>query len=210
MTSTRRALVVIDVQQEYFDGPLQIQFPPPETSLTNVIRAIDVAVAADLPVVVVRHEGPAESPVFGRGSTGAQLHPQITEKVLPTWKESTKQVASVLADTSVVDWLREQGVGTITLVGYMTNNCVIGSAAAAEPLGFAVEVLSDATGAINIANGAGTVPAEQVHRTLMALLHSNFAAVATTAAWTEAVQQDEALESSNLVRSAVDGLASAG
>jgi hypothetical protein len=80
--------------------------------------------------------------------------------------------------------LREQGIDTITLSGYMTNNCVIASAASAEPLGFTVEVLRDATGAIDLANDAGTASARQVHETLMALLHSNWAAVTDTAAWT--------------------------
>ena len=28
MTAPRRALIVVDVQQEYFDGILQIQYPP--------------------------------------------------------------------------------------------------------------------------------------------------------------------------------------
>jgi hypothetical protein len=65
-----------------------------------------------------------------------------------------------------------------------------------------VEVLSDATGAINLSNEAGTIPAQQVHETLMALLHSNFAAVADAAAWTAAVAAGAALPKSNLVVSA--------
>lgn len=119
MTSTRRALVVIDVQQEYFEGPLMIEYPPRETSLANIVRVIDTAAAHDIPVVLIRHESVASSPVFAHGSIGAQLHPQVAERVLPSWKESTKQVASALADTSVVDWLRERDIETITLVGYM-------------------------------------------------------------------------------------------
>ena len=39
----------------------------------------------------------------------------------------------------------------------------------------------------------------------MVLLHSNFAAVATTADWTEAVKSGEALPASNLVISAAQG-----
>jgi len=122
MTSTRRALVVIDVQREYFEGPLMIEYPPRETSLANIVRVIDIAAAHDIPVVVIRHEGPAGSPVFAQGSAGAQLHPQVAERMRPTWKESIKQVASALDDTSVVDWLRERDIETVTLVGYMTNS----------------------------------------------------------------------------------------
>ncbi|HET8868670.1 MAG TPA: isochorismatase family protein, partial [Agrococcus sp.] len=102
-------------------------------------------------------------------------------------------------------WLREREIDTITLVGYMTNNCVIASAAAAEPLGLTVEVLSDATGAIDIVNAAGAAPAQQVHETIMALLHSNWAAVATTDEWTAAVQAEHALAADNLIESAARG-----
>lgn len=210
MTSTRRALVVIDVQNEYFDGPLAVQFPPRETSLDNIVRALDIAAEQNLPVVVVRHELPDGASVFGQGSIGVQLHPRIADRVRPSWKESAKSVASALSDVSVVEWLRERDVDTITLVGYMTNNCVIGTAAAAEPLGLGVEVLSDATGAIHLANDAGTVPAEVVYRTLMVLLQSNFAAVATTDAWADAVGSAVALPKGNLVSSALTGRESRG
>ena len=61
----------------------------------------------------------------------------------------------MFAGTDVADWLREQGVDTVSIVGYMTNNCDIATAVEAEGLGFAAEILSDATGAIHLANEAG-------------------------------------------------------
>ena len=41
----KRALIVIDVQNEYFDGALPISDPPVETSLANIGRAMDAASA---------------------------------------------------------------------------------------------------------------------------------------------------------------------
>lgn len=40
--------------------------------------------------------------------------------------------------------------------GPLAINCVLGTAADAEPRGIAVEVLSDATGAIPLSNSAGS------------------------------------------------------
>jgi nicotinamidase-related amidase len=51
----KRALIVIDVQNEYFDGALPITDPPREQSLENIGRARDAATAAGVPVIVVRH-----------------------------------------------------------------------------------------------------------------------------------------------------------
>lgn len=87
----------------------------------------------------------------------------------------------------------------------MTNNCVLASAAAAEPFGLTVEVLSDATGAIPLSNDAGLASAAQVHETLMTQLDSNWAAVATTDAWIDAVRAGTGLPKSNLVESAITG-----
>ena len=210
MPAPRRALVVIDVQNEYFDGPLEIQFPPREDSLARIVAAMDVATRHELPVVVVRHELPAGAPVFAAGSTGQELHPDVEKRVTEAVKQVSKSRASVFSGTDVATWLAAHDVDRITLVGYMTNNCVIASAAAAEDLGIAVEVLSDATGAIDLANDAGSVPARQLHETLMALLNSNFAAVGTTEAWTGAVEQGQPLTGSDLGTSAVQGRAAHG
>jgi nicotinamidase-related amidase len=208
MTAPRRALIVIDVQQEYFDGILQVQAPPRDETLANVVRAIEVAERENLPVVVVQHQLPEGAPVFAEGSVSWSLHPEIERRVKPTWKHVTKDKGSVFAGTDVAAWLADQAVDTITIVGYMTNNCDIATAVGAEELGLAAEVLSDATGAIHLANEAGKVSAEQLHAVLLVLLHSNFAAVASTADWTAAVAAGESLPKSNLATSATQGRAS--
>ncbi len=102
---------------------------------------------------------------------------------------------------------RTVGVDTITIVGFMTNNCDIATAVGAEELGLVAEILSDASGAIHLANEAGKVSADQLHQTLLVLLHSNFAAVASTGAWAEAVAAGEALPKSDLGTSAMQGRA---
>ncbi|MFI8591852.1 cysteine hydrolase family protein [Dietzia maris] len=207
MSSQNRALIVVDVQQEYFDGPLEIQYPPRDESLAQIVRAVDAASEAGMPVVVVQHDLPEGAPVFANGSAGWSLHADLESRLQPQWKRVTKSFASVFDGTGLVDWLREQGVDRVTLVGYMTNNCILGTAVTAEPLGIAVEVLSDATGAIHISNSAGSVPAQQVHETLMAVLNSNLAAVATTDAWVESVSSGAELTGSDLGSSAMQGRA---
>lgn len=207
MTSPRRALIVIDVQNDYFDaeGPLAIQYPPREDSLARIVGALETAQGAGMPVAVVQHEYPEGAPVFAAGSEGWTVHPAVEAAASPTAQRVTKSYASVFAGTGLLDWAREHQVDTITLVGYMTNNCVLGTAADAEPRGLAVEVLSDATGAIHLANEAGSVTAQQLHETLMVLLHSNFAAVATADDWITAVTEGAPLPQGDLGSSAVEG-----
>ena len=205
MSTPRRALVLVDVQQEYFTGPLEIQYPPRTESLANILDTIDVATAAGIPVVVVQHATVEGAPVFDPTTEQFQVHPEVEQRRTSSWTSVTKQFSTVFAGTDLLGWVRENEIDTMTFVGYMTNNCILASVAEAETHGLATEVLSDATGAINIANAAGSVSAEAVHTTLMAIFHSNLAAVATTQAWSDAVSASAPLAKDNLVESAMRG-----
>lgn len=203
MSTPRRALVLVDVQQQYFSGPLEIQYPPHQESLPMIVRAIDTAAAAGIPVAAIQHSAGEGAPVFAPGTPEFDLHPDIERRRTDHWKGIVKHYGSVYAGTDLAGWLQHHDVDTVTVVGYMTNNCILASAVEAEFLGLTTEVLSDATGAINLANDAGTADAKTVHSTLMALLNSNWAAVGTTAAWADAIEQGQALKRSDLGSSAM-------
>ena len=205
MTTPRRALIIIDVQQQYFGGPLEIQFPSHKESLSKITQVIDAAVAAKIPVVAVQHSAGEGAPVFDPSTLAFTLHPEVEKRKTDSWKLFTKQYGSVYAGTQLADWLHSENVDTVTLVGYMTNNCVLASAVEAEFLGFGTEVISDATGAINIANDAGFADAKTVHETLMALLNSNWASVSSAEVWTAALRSGESTARSDLGSSAVEG-----
>jgi len=201
MSEPRRALIVVDAQREYFEGALPIVHPPRESALARIVEAVGHARAADIPVVVVRHESPGGTIAFVPGSRGAQTHRDVeavTEGAIPV----VKRFSSVFAGTGLAERLNDDGVDTVTLVGFMTNNCILASAADAEPRGLSVEVLSDATGAVGLANDAGSVGARTVHETLMPMLHSNWAAVADVRAWAAAVAAGRSLAPDSLVASA--------
>ena len=207
MSTPRRALVLVDVQQQYFSGPLEIQYPKHQESLPMIVKAIDAAAAAGIPIAAIQHSEGESAPVFAPGTPEFDLHPDVEARRTASWKEVIKQYGSVYAGTDLAGWLGKHDVDTVTLVGYMTNNCILASAVEAEFLGFTTEVLSDATGAINLVNDAGAADARTVHTTLMALLNSNWAAVASTDEWAAALQAGRALEMSDLVSSATAGSA---
>ena len=62
----KRALIVIDVQNEYVTGGLPIGYPSLDVSLANIGIAMDAARRVDIPVVVVQQVAPATSPIFAR------------------------------------------------------------------------------------------------------------------------------------------------
>jgi nicotinamidase-related amidase len=195
----KRALIVIDVQNEYVTGDLKICFPELMTSMPNIDVAMDAAGDAHLPLVVVTHVEEAGSPLFARGSEGAALHSEVASRKADLTIE--KSDVSAFVGSDLEEWLHSEGVDTVTICGFMTQHCCAGTARDAAALGFTVEFLSDATGTIDLVNEAGTISAAALHQSVLVTMQSGFAAVATTAEWSLAVQTGEALPVSNLVAS---------
>ncbi|AXE93459.1 cysteine hydrolase family protein [Paraburkholderia sp. DD10] len=196
MTTPRRALIVIDVQNEYVSGNLPIEYPDVQSSLANIGRAMDAARAAGVPVVVVQNLAPASSPLFARGTEGADLHPVVSSRAHDHYVE--KSLPSAFTGTDLADWLADQRIDTLTVAGYMTHNCDASTINHAVHAGLAVEFLHDATGSVPYENSAGFASAEDIHRVFSVVLHSRFAAVASTDEWIAAVTNGTPLERGNI------------
>ena len=200
----RRALVVIDVQNEYFPGgALPIEHPPIDCTLPNVLRAMDAATQAGIPVVIVQHTSPAGAPAFDKGRPGWELHPEVARR--PRNHHIEKTQASVFTRTDFADWLSRHEIDTLTIVGYMTHNCDAATVFEAAHLGLHAELLSDASGSLPYTNDAGHASAEEIHRVFSVVLHTGFAAVAPTAAWIDALRWGERLPMDNVVMSNLRG-----
>lgn len=195
----RRALIVIDVQNEYVDGNLPIEYPPMSLTLPNVLRAMDAAAEAGIPIAVVQHTSPAGAPVFDRDTRGWQLHPDVAAR--PRQLRLEKNKPSVFSSARFADWILEYDINTLTIAGYMTHNCNAATAYEAMHRGLSVEFLSDATGALPYANAAGSASAEEIHRVFSVVFHTNFAAVTSTRDWIAALQEGRAIPRDNVFAS---------
>lgn len=179
-----RALLVIDVQNEYFDGALPVSHPA--GSLEHVLAAMDGAARLGLPVVVIQHASPdPDSPVFRKGGRGWRLHQEVERR--PRQALIEKNLPGSFTGTDLGDWLAEHDVDTVTICGYMTQMCCDSTARQACHRGYKVEFLSDATGTLDIANQAGRVTAEELHRAVLVTMAMRFAEVMDTASWLERV-----------------------
>lgn len=182
----RRALIVIDVQNEYVTGNLPITYPDVHLSLANVGTAIDAARAAGIPVVAVQNTAPAGAPVFDKGSHGWQLHEAVASR--PHDHLVEKRLPSAFAGTDLAAWIARNEIDTLVVTGYMTHNCVAATVFEAAHAGLAVEVLDDACGSLPYANRAGAASGAELHRSFCVVFQSRFAAVMQTAEWVAALE----------------------
>lgn len=199
-----RALIVIDVQNVYETGPLPIAYPPLSTSLANIAIAMDRAVDEGMPIIIVQNTPPGTTPEQAK-ATIWDLHPAIADRQRDHLV--VKHLPSAFAGTDLDESLHARDVDTLTLVGYMTHNCVDSTAREALHLGYTVEILNDATGTLPYANAAGSVDAVTLHTTTLIALHARFAAVVSTEDWVAALRSGTPPRRGDVMDSARQGAA---
>ena len=178
--NSNRALLVIDVQNEYFSGKLPITYPV--KSLENVLRAMDAAQSHGARVVVVQHGAPQpDSAVFRKASKEWELHREVAAR--PRDVLIHKSLPGSFTGTDLEGWLRDNAIQMVTIVGYMTHMCCDTTTRQAMHLGLGVEFLSDATGTLAIKNDAGEVSAEELHRAILVTQQMRFSQVMKTEDW---------------------------
>jgi nicotinamidase-related amidase len=176
----KEALLVIDVQNEYFTGRLHVTYP--QGSLSHILQAMDAAHAAGIPVIVIRHRNPGPgAATFIPGTNEYELHPEVTRR--PRDMIVDKTFPGSFTDTGLDEWLHEKGITSLTIAGYMTQMCCDTTARQAFHRGYRVIFLSDATGTLTIANSAGSVCDKDLHRATLVTQQMKFSQVTTTAEW---------------------------
>jgi len=178
-----RALLVIDVQNEYFTGALPITHPVGH--LSQILEVVDLAAAQKIPTVFVQHHETA-IPIFQRGTDGWNLHPELVSR--PRDLLLDKALPGCFTNTPLKEWLDARKIDTITIAGYMTHICCDTTARQAMHMGYKVEFLSDATGTLALDNQAGKVTAEELHRSILCAQQHFISEVIDRKTWKDRVQ----------------------
>ena len=174
-----RALLVIDVQNEYFTGALPITHPVGH--LESILRVMDAA-EGKVPRVFVQHHMPTpDALMFRKGSPEWELHPEVAGRPRDLLVEKT--LPGSFTGTPLEDWLREHDIDTVTVAGYMSHMCCDTTARQAVHLGFKVEFLADATGTLPLSNSAGEVTAEELHRSILCAQQMLLSEVVASEEW---------------------------
>jgi nicotinamidase-related amidase len=169
----KRALVLIDIQNDYFPGG-RWALSGIESAADNAARLLAAARAAGDLVVHVRHEFPtAAAPFFAPGSDGAKIHPKVQgregEPVV------LKHHVNAFRETDLEAILDRHGVEEVVICGAMSHMCVDAGARAASDLGYRCVVVHDACATRDQEFEGAVVPAAQVHAAFMAALKFGYA-----------------------------------
>ncbi|MHB8068621.1 MAG: cysteine hydrolase family protein [Desulfobaccales bacterium] len=169
------ALLLIDLQNDYFPGGKMELEGSPEASL----RAREILTffrEKGLPVVHIQHLAARPgAPFFLPDTEGVRIHQNV--EPLPGEVVIQKNFPNSFRNTILLEHLREKQVKKLVVCGMMTHMCVDATVRAAFDYGLEVTVIHDACATRTLAFGDQTISAAQVHGAFLAALGFIYAKV---------------------------------
>ena len=178
MENNNRALLIIDVQNDYFKGG-SMELVGTEEAAKNCQLLLEHFRSKNLPVYHVQHFSAQEGATFFLPNTeGAEIHPLVKPKENETLVQ--KNYPSAFRDTELDNILKKAGIKELVIVGAMTHMCIDTSTRAAFDLGYSCQVISDACATRDLEWNGTVVKSTDVQAAYLAALGWCFAKILTT------------------------------
>lgn len=168
----KEALLIIDVQNDYFPGGANPQHWAPEAE--EVIRKwIDDSREIGRPIIYMQHFNGPEDSFFRPGTEGAEISPRIAPR--PEDKVIVKYAPNSFLNTELDSYLKSLHVEKLIVCGMMTHMCVDTTVRSAMDYGYQVDLIANGCATKDLTIGDTTIPAETVQKTYLASLSGVFA-----------------------------------
>lgn len=166
----KTALLVIDIQNDYFPGgkhPLVNS----EEAAKNAYQLLQCFREHNGPHVHIQHISlKPDATFFIKGDSGSDIHDSVAhfegEPIVH------KHYPNSFRETKLLEMLKEWEVERVVIAGMMTHMCVDATARAAADLGFQVIIAEDACATRDLQYDDTTIPADLVHKSFLAALKS--------------------------------------
>jgi nicotinamidase-related amidase len=170
-----RALVIVDIQNDYFPGGAY-PLVGPEAAAAKARALLERFRSAGEPVVHVQHVwDEPEAPFMRPGTQGVEINAAVAP--LPGETVIRKEHPNAFRDTTLEQTLRDAAVDEIVVCGMMTSMCVDATVRAAADLDFQVAVAHDACATRDLEFEGRVVPAADVHAAFLSALSDSYAQV---------------------------------
>jgi nicotinamidase-related amidase len=172
------ALVIVDIQNDYFPGGKN-ELAGPVEAAAKAELLLDHFRARKMPVVHVRHESTRPGATFFLpGTPGAEIH----DSVMPLDGEIviTKNFPNSFRATELLKTLRNLDAGRLVICGMMTHMCIDTTVRAAYDHGFEVLLAQDACATKDLMFDGRIVRADDVQQAFLSAMNGTFAKVTRT------------------------------
>jgi nicotinamidase-related amidase len=166
----KTALLVIDIQNDYFPGG-KYPLVNPEEAAKKAYLLLQCCREHGAHHIHIQHISlKPDAAFFIKGDSGSDIHDLVAhfegEPIV------YKHYPNSFRETNLLDLLKEWDVERVVITGMMTHMCVDATARAATDLGFQVIIAEDACATRDLTYGDTTIPADLVHKSFLAALKS--------------------------------------
>lgn len=170
----KEALLVIDVQNDYFPGG-SYELVRAYEAENRIRELIAESRRAGRPVVYIQHFNPPDDTFFLEGTWGAE----ISERIRPEKEDRVivKRYPNSFLETELDAYLKGLKVDTLIVCGMMTHMCVDTTVRAAMDYGYRVKLAADACATRDLELNGEIIPAGTVHKAFIAALDGVFAEI---------------------------------
>jgi nicotinamidase-related amidase len=174
----KTALIVIDIQNDYFPGGAMELKGSIEASL-QARRLLDYFRSTSQEIIIVQHLATRPGATFFiPGTPGVEIHPNVAprehEQVIQ------KNYPNSFRETRLLEHIRSKQIERLVICGMMTHMCVDAGARAAADLGFQNLIAGDACATRDLSFDGKTIPAEHVQGAFLAALNGSYGKVMGT------------------------------
>lgn len=173
-----KALLIIDIQNDYFDGGANPLMGSMEAS-ENASRILEHFRNNNYSIVHIQHLSTRPGSTFFIPDTkGAEIHhnvlPMDGEKVI------VKNYPNSFRETALLKYLSDHNIEELIVCGMMTHMCVDATVRAAKDYGFEITVIGDACATKNLSIHDKEVEADNVQNAFLSALDYFYATITTT------------------------------
>ena len=161
----KKALVIIDVQKDYFKGG-RWELYQSDQALEQVKILIGAFRAKELPILYVQHISAKGAAFFEEGTMGIAIHPEIAP--LETDSVIIKHHPNSFFETDLQAVLEEKKIEELYVCGMMSHMCVDTTVRCAADHGYPVTLFEDACATRDLIFEGDVLPAAMVHKVFMA------------------------------------------
>ena len=182
----KKALLIIDVQNDYFTGG-KSELVNPLWALSNIIEVLRIFREDKLPIIHIQHINTREGATFFLPNTeGVLIHKDLT----PEDGEYlvVKHAPNSFLGTNLLDILKENAITEVVICGMMSHMCIDTTVRACMDYGIKVVLLEDACATKNLMFRDRVIEAEVVQNVFMASLNGMFAKVIKTSEINKPIQ----------------------
>jgi len=164
------ALLVIDIQKDYFEGGKYPLVNPLEAAKNAYVLLQCFREHGGQHIHIQHISLKSDATFFIKGDSGSDIHDSVAhfegEPIV------YKHYPNSFRETKLLEMLKEWGTERVVICGMMTHMCVDATARAAADFGFQVIVAEDACATRDLKYGDTTIPADLVHKSFLAALKS--------------------------------------